>query len=323
LPNQKPKRERPKTKQDRARFAQINTRLNRTKLTEAERAELEAERDRLAPVRGDGSLSKNRKPKPGTADNLALVERVEAARKTAVVFAPPFVPDAVSSRERAIRKATNATLQEKAEVILAELPAHALNKLARELAEYLWSEDRSNPKPSIGTLTAQYARHWLSRAPYNLHDIRGSKETVANAVADVYRLVAERDAAELGWFVRRAERLFDAPPTPPVIPSQPIQTEDPVQLNHAPMNVQPEPEAVQDPIARAAANLNARAALVLKTDGWLLRLSQHSSEMHTKIIAALSEELYQTGSVSADFAAKLFNSLRPRALSEFPERRLA
>jgi hypothetical protein len=169
MPNQKPKRERPRTKAERARFAQINTRLNRTKLTDEERAVLEAERDRLAPVRSNGSLSKNRESKPCTADNLALVERVEAARKTAAVLAAPFVHDAVSNRERVIRKATNATSQEKAEVILAELPAHPLNKLARELAEYLWSEDRSNPKPSIGTLTAQYARHWLSRAPYNLH----------------------------------------------------------------------------------------------------------------------------------------------------------
>ena len=60
----------------------------------------------------------------------------------------------------------------------------------------------------------------------NLHDIRGNTETVANAIADVCRRVAERDASEPSWFVRRAERLLDAPPTPPVIPSQPIQTED-------------------------------------------------------------------------------------------------
>jgi hypothetical protein len=248
---------------------------------------------------------------------LALVARLEAARKTAAVFAPPFVQDAVSSRERAIRKATNATLQEKAEVILAELPAHPLNKLARELAEYLWSEDRSNPKPSIGTLTAQYARHWLSRAPY---DIRGNKEMLANAVADVYRLVAERDAAEPGWFVRRAERLLDAPPTPtiPIVPPEPIQTWEPVELNRVPVNARTEP--VLDPIARAAADLNACAALVLQTDSWLSRLAEHSPDMRTKIIASLSDELLRTGFVSGDFCARLYNDSRPRALSQFPPR---
>jgi hypothetical protein len=230
------------------------------------------------------------------------------------------VSDAGACREQAIRKAESATPAEKAAALLLELSEHPLRKLAQELEQYIWNEDRSNPKPSVNTLTERRVRHWLSRAPYNLHDIRGSKETVANAVADVYRLVAERDAAEPSWFVRRAERLLDAPPAPPVIPSQPIQTEDPVQLNRAPMNVQPEP--VMNPFERAVADLAARAALVLQTDSWLLRLSQHSPDMRTKIIGSLSDELLRAGFVSGDFCATLYNSSRPKNISAFPERKL-
>jgi hypothetical protein len=51
LPNPKPKRERPRSKADRQRLAEVNTRLNRGRLTDVERAELEAERDVLAPIK--------------------------------------------------------------------------------------------------------------------------------------------------------------------------------------------------------------------------------------------------------------------------------
>jgi hypothetical protein len=50
LANSKPKRQRPKTKLDRARLCQINTLLNNSRTPDAQRAELEDERDRLSPV---------------------------------------------------------------------------------------------------------------------------------------------------------------------------------------------------------------------------------------------------------------------------------
>jgi hypothetical protein len=55
-------------------------------------------------------------------------------------------------------------------------------------------------------------RHWPSDAQYNRTDIRGSRSTVDEAVADALKLVAERDAADPSWFVKRTERLLDAPP---------------------------------------------------------------------------------------------------------------
>jgi hypothetical protein len=43
--------------------------------------------------------------------------------------------------------------------------------------------------------------------------------------------------------------------------------------------------------------------------------------MRTRIIAALSDELLKAGNVSGDAAARIYNTLRPRAVSRFPERK--
>lgn len=68
-------------------------------------------------------------------------------------------------------------------------------------------------------------------------------------------------------------------------------------------------------------DLAARAALVLKTDGWLTRLAEHSFDMHTRIIAGLSDELLRSRFVSGDFCTRLYNTLRPKAVSAYPERK--
>jgi len=76
-------RERPKTKADRARLCEINTRLNEPETAADVRAELEAERDRLAPVIPFpvGSLSVNEdSAKPTRADLDAWQQRIEERR---------------------------------------------------------------------------------------------------------------------------------------------------------------------------------------------------------------------------------------------------
>jgi hypothetical protein len=82
-----------------------------------------------------------------------------------------------------------------------------------------------------------------------------------------------------------------------------------------------EPEAVLNPVERAGVDLAARTALVLQTDSWLSRLAEHSPDMRGRITAALSDELLKVGCVSGDFCTRLYNNSRPRALSQFPERR--
>jgi hypothetical protein len=79
----------------------------------------------------------------------------------------------------------------------------------------------------------------------------------------------------------------------------------------APAPVSTEPEPKLDPIVRASMDLAARALLVLRTDSWLSRLAEHSPDVRTKILAALSDELLRTGFVSGDFCARLYNDSRP------------
>jgi hypothetical protein len=106
---------------------------------------------------------------------------------------------------------------------------------------------------------------------------------------------------------------------PPAVPLQ-IEPVEPVEApKPAPMNV--EPEAVLNPVERAGVDLAARTALVLQTDSWLSRLAEHSPDMRGRITAALSDELLKVGCVSGDFCTRLYNNSRPRALSQFPERR--
>ena len=317
------RRIKPSTAAGRKRQAELGKIISNPRTPKAERAAALEELDRLAPFEGSGSLTDSgssleiREPRPTTSDNLALVARVEAARKTVPVF-PSFTLDAAASRESAIRKAASATPQEKAVVILSDLPEHPLCKLAAELAQYLWLEDRSSPKPPVERLAANYVRHWLSDEPWNRHDIRGSRATVDAAVASALKLVADLDAADPDWFARRAEQLLDAPPTvaKPVVPSQAIQAKDPVETTSIPANTEPE----LNPVVRASAELAARAALVLRTDSWLSRLAEHSPEMRTRILGSLSGELLRAGFVNGDFATRLYNENRPRSLSQFPPR---
>jgi hypothetical protein len=62
-------------------------------------------------------------------------------------------------------------------------------------------------------MSAQRVKHWMSDAPWNRHDVRGSRTTVDSAVAKAPKLVADLDAADPDWFVRRTEKLLNAPPT--------------------------------------------------------------------------------------------------------------
>ena len=96
------------------------------------------------------------------------------------------------------------------------------------------------------------------------------------------------------------------------VPAEAIRTAEPLETSRT--------EASSE-AARGNADLAARAALVLRTDGWLSRLAQHSDDMRARIIAALSDEILRVGHVSGDFAAKLYNDFRPRAVSGFPERK--
>src|SRR5437762_1085067 len=210
------RRMRPSTEEDRKLASELLRTLKSDRTSKAERAAAQAKYDLLCPPVGSGSPNEIRVSKPGTKDLLNLCDRVEARRADGPVSEKRSVEEAlarlaVEDRARAIRRAENATPLEKAQTLISEMPGHPLQKLARETAEWLWREDLSNPKPDVDALTAHRVRHWLSDAPYNRHDVRSNRETVDAAVADVYRLVAMRDEAQPGWYVRLAEKRWDAP----------------------------------------------------------------------------------------------------------------
>lgn len=287
-------------------YRELRRELKSSRTAKARRLEIETRLDEISLGGGTKEPSiEIREPKPTTSDLLALANRVEAAREMAEVF----MPEAISYRECVRRRAECATAHEKAVAILSELPEHPLCKLAAELAAYIWSEDKSNPRPSVDVLAAERVKHWLSDAPYNRHDLRGSRATVDAAVADALRVVAERDSEDPKWFTKRAERLLDSPPTG--------KGQNSTVDAAAPPKAEPE----RHPLASANTELDTRAALILKTDSWLSRLAEHSPEMRARIVAGLSDEILRIGFVSGDFATKLYNNLRPRCVSAYPERK--
>jgi hypothetical protein len=85
------RRIKPSTVEGRKRQAELGKIISNPRTPKAERQSALEELDRIAPVAGSGSFSESgssleiREPKPTTSDNLALVARVEAARKTASV----------------------------------------------------------------------------------------------------------------------------------------------------------------------------------------------------------------------------------------------
>jgi hypothetical protein len=155
-------------------YRALRRELKLSRTSKARRTEIENRLDEISPIVGtkEPSLEK-RELKPTTRDLLALCDRVEAARETAPVSSSVEADInawltrqlGITNHTRAIQEAASATPAEKAEAILSELPEHPLNKLARELEQYLWNEDMSLPKPDFERQVQMRVRHWLSAMP--------------------------------------------------------------------------------------------------------------------------------------------------------------
>jgi hypothetical protein len=326
------RRIKPSTVEGRRRKAELGKIIANTRTSKAEREAALRELEALAPLASGQDLQdwnqrietakENGSQSPVKAESGGILSR-GTPDSNRLAQEQALAQLALEDQARFIRKAENTTPQQRAEVLVAELPDHPLQKLARERAEWLWREDLSNPKPDTDRMVHWTVSGWLARQPYNRHDVRGNTETVANAVNDVYRLLAERDTADPGWFVRRAEKLFDSPVLPPVKTErapEPEPLKPAVSTDIRPVSEESEP--ARSPISQAGVGLPARAAPILATDGWLTNLAEHSPEMRARIVAGLSDELLRTGVVRGDFAAKLYNELRPRAVGKYPPRNL-
>jgi len=144
-------------------------------------------------------------------------------------------------------------------------------------------------------------------------------QTVSDAVNDVYRLLAERDSADPGWFVRRAEKLLDAPALLPVKTERGPEPEPPQASSAIPIKGE---EAPPSPIERVGSDRAQLVEMILRTDSFLRSLSAVNFELNEKIRAALTAELLRVGHIAGTWAAALYNSLRREyKLFSLPERR--
>ena len=325
------RRVKPSTREGRRRAAELQYIIRRARSSKAEREEARKELNAIAPVEGSGFVGVPigaMGPKPDTVALLSLCDRVDAKRGGSsspaegpagleAFLATMYSPEQVAAdRERVVRRAQNASAGERALALLSE-PEHAghkLNVLAKEIAQWLWTEDRAVPRPEPAP--EGIVAGWLRREPYNRWDLRG--QPVVTVVDDVFRLLAARDAAEPGWFVRRAERLFDAPE----VPAKPEPTAVPEPQTEKPEPVGEPPEPLQTPTPCAEADITQRVDLILRVidPNFLGRLAAYSPTYDSAIRAALTSQLLAGGGVDGVWLANLYNPQRPKGVSAFPAR---
>lgn len=320
----KPKRERPKTRQDRARVHEIN-RLLRTRggLTPEYRASLEAEKDRLAPVIQVGSLSQKASELvsadfSGTPDSPAI--KADDARA------------ALARKLDAAKKAFESQLSAKVLNI-----SDALCVIAEQHAKFtyeVWSgrSDWENlPHSDRAAIVTCQLRVWRKQPLFERPTWGEAAWAYFMGLTAVEKLRLSGEFAKLtpeqranifkqtGVVKRAVQVMEDKYFTEPQGSTSDGQSITPSQLPEPLLTEETTP--LLDPIAAASANLAARSALLLQSDSWLSRLAEHSPEMRTRIIAGLSQELLRAGCVGGDFSARLYNELRPRAVGAFPERK--
>jgi hypothetical protein len=313
----------PRGRETRSEYRALRRELKNSRTLKARRLEIETRLDEIAAVKAESILSETPPAKPTTKDLLALCDRVDVAKRKGSLseksipsagtpagleaFLYKIVPD----RGAALRRAQNAPDSERAAALLSELPEHPLNKLADELALYIWQEDKSRPKPDAKQIASWTVKGWLEKRSYNRADLRGDVESVANAVAGAFQLLAERDAAAPGWFVKRAEKLFD---DAGLDPAKPPAAEPSVDLA---------PDSTPAPVRPATRTPDwpKQVDQILQIDAQHLgRLVAHSPALDSQIRGAISLQLQTHGHCDGVWLANLYNTLRPLALSAFPER---
>ena len=112
----------------------------------------------------------------------------------------------------AIEKAKNSTPIERAVYLLKSLPDHPLNLMAREARNEIRQDEsrRGNPQTvPIETEMRWTLEHWLGPNAMKYNSPRGETR---KAIANIYQLLAAKDAAEPGWYVKAAEQRFAKPP---------------------------------------------------------------------------------------------------------------
>jgi len=135
--------------------------------------------------------------------------------------------------------------------------------------------------------------------------------------------VARRDAADADWYARQWRAALDETerPTPP--PAEPASKATPTDAEIQVMAKRDTPEPRPEILDRTdeAARLQSRAELILNLDASLTQLANLSADMRQQILSAITAQIQSTGFVDSLFCLKTYNTLRPKARADFPERR--
>jgi len=310
--NTKPKRERPRSTADRRRLAEVNTRLNRARLTDEERTELEAERDVLAPIKVP--FVKREPIGSDPQSTAAHSAEPEACGKSILSEKEPH-----SLRERTEGEFERRDTRRAAESdgVLAKRTPEEVEAYIKGMSDRLTEGMHSDP-----VRRRRCSAHHLALTTDNpLRTYANAFENPSGAMwtalisdgtspgvkpewlSDLFAEVDRRYAADPDWFRRAYENGTAFKAAAPVI---------------AP--AQAKPEAQPHPLVAVNADLDARATLVLTSDSWLSNLAALSDNMRSRIIVELGNEIRRVGHVDAAFCARLYGALRPTGVAKYPPR---
>lgn len=307
----------------------MNRLLNTRGLTGERRAELEAERDRLAPVL-----------QPPTREDLErLIERVEAKQASG-----SSLPDGSPAGESILQPGTPDS-----SVDAAMLARARKLDVAKQGIDALLKLKKLHIDDSVTAVAEQRARFsyemWSGRADWE------TLSTDEKAPIIVCQLRAWRRAPvferptweQAAWFyfigLPAVEKLRPYSAAKKLTPEQ--RKDIFKRLNIAEKMKQPVPERYLDevplseaestdtePVLSAPAlepspavrTIDDRVNLILQIDPNLARLAAYAPEYDSGIRAAITRQLQEHGYADGSFLAGLYNASRPKNLSAFPPR---
>jgi hypothetical protein len=340
LPNNRPKRQRPKAKRDRRRLCEVNRQLNLRGTTPERRADLEAERDRISPVL-----------LPPTREDLdQLIGRVEDSRNGSPLpdggpeaegipstGTPPPTSPVEAAQQALARKLDAARVPFDAQIKAKELRIDdRLTAIAEQHARFgyeLWTgrQDWDHvPFDGKAVIVTCQLKAWRNKpvsehptwqeaswvyflglpAMEKLRQFTAIRKSFAKTTPEQRADIFKRLNIEKRMHEPLPERLLNREPEEPAEPETPDEE----------LVIKPEP--APDPIIQANLNIAEQADLVLRVidPQFLGRVAQHSPTLDSQIRAAVANQLLAHGNCDNAFLLQLYNALRPRLVSAFPPR---
>ena len=206
------RRVKPSTLAGRKRQAELGKIISSPRTSKEDRAAALEELNLLAPIVGTPSdfedsfptVSNPNPRRPNTNSLDAFWKRMTSPEVQLQMHA--------LDKQIAVDKAKNATDAERAAYLLKGLPDHPLNFMAREVRNIIRQDEsrRGNPQTvPIETEMGWTIDHWLGPNAGKYNSPRGD---TLKAIANVYELLAAKDAAEPGWYVKLAEQAVREAP---------------------------------------------------------------------------------------------------------------